>query len=124
MTILYSVFAGAIDPTVRADDREGFVKLVATRFPALDPDLIVRIVAIVEETFEFTYTFRELSERQVKCPVTLFKAAGDDYSFLENAAGWSTRPPTVVELDADHYSLLRQPDLNELIKKVRYRLGQ
>ncbi|WP_406060788.1 amino acid adenylation domain-containing protein [Streptomyces sp. NBC_01077] len=124
VTILYSVFAGAIDPTVRADDREGFVKLVATRFPALDPDLIVRIVAIVEETFEFTYTFRELSERQVKCPVTLFKAAGDDYSFLENAAGWSTRPPTVVELDADHYSLLRQPDLNELIKKVRYRLGQ
>ncbi|MFE5660354.1 amino acid adenylation domain-containing protein [Streptomyces sp. NPDC056517] len=124
VTILYSVFAGTIDPTVRADDREGFVKLVATDFPALDPDLIGRIVAIVEETFEFTYTFRELAERQVSCPVTLFKAAGDDYSFLEHAEGWSTRPPTVVELDADHYSLLRQPDLNELIKKIRYRLGQ
>ncbi|MFF1512238.1 amino acid adenylation domain-containing protein [Streptomyces sp. NPDC058326] len=123
VTILYSVFAGAIDPTVRAADRETFVSLVATRFPALDPDLIDRIVAIVEETFEFTYTFRELTERQVDCPVTIFKAEGDDYSFLEHTTGWSTRPPTMVELDADHYSLLRQPDLGELVKKIRYRLG-
>ncbi|ROQ33490.1 amino acid adenylation domain-containing protein [Streptomyces sp. PanSC19] len=123
VTILYSVFAGTIDPGVRAEDRRGFVSYVAENFPALDPDLIDRIVAIVEETFEFTYTFRELTERQVKCPVTLFKAEGDDYSFLENATGWSTRPPTVVELDADHYSLLRQPDLAELVKKIRYRLG-
>ncbi|MER5208982.1 amino acid adenylation domain-containing protein [Streptomyces sp. NPDC002825] len=123
VTILYSVFAGAIDAAVTADDRESFVACVAENFPALDPDLIGRIVAIVEETFEFTYTFRELTERQVSCPVTLFKAEGDDYSFLEGATGWSTRPPTVVELDADHYSLLRQPDLTELVKKIRYRLG-
>lgn len=124
MTILYSVFAGVVDPTVEAADRESFVKRVAADFPALEEDLIGRIVSIVEETFEFTYTFRELSERQVKGPVTIFKASGDDYSFLENTAGWSTRPPTVVELDADHYSLLRQPDLKELVKKIRYRLGQ
>ncbi|OKJ60221.1 amino acid adenylation protein [Streptomyces sp. CB02009] len=124
VTILYSVFAGAIDPTVEADGREDFVRRVAADFPALDPELIGRIVAIVEETFEFTYTFRELAERQVSCPVTLFKAAGDDYSFLEDAEGWSAHPPTVVELDADHYSLLRQPDLTELVKKIRYRLGQ
>ncbi|WP_426365220.1 amino acid adenylation domain-containing protein [Streptomyces sp. E-08] len=123
VTILYSVFAGAIDAGVRAADRADFVARVAEDFPALDPDLIGRIVAIVEETFEFTYTFRELTGRQVNCPVTLFKAEGDDYSFLENATGWSTRPPTVVELDADHYSLLRQPDLTELVKKIRYRLG-
>ncbi|MFH8628163.1 amino acid adenylation domain-containing protein [Streptomyces vietnamensis] len=123
VTILYSVFAGAIDASVTAGDREGFVAYVAENFPALDPDLISRIVAIVEETFEFTYTFRELTERQVKCPVTIFKAEGDDYSFLEQATGWSTRPPTVVELDADHYSLLRRPDLTELVKKIRYRLG-
>ncbi|MFE0653686.1 amino acid adenylation domain-containing protein [Streptomyces sp. NPDC059534] len=123
VAILYSVFAGTIDPTVTAADREGFVSRVAEDFPSLDPDLVSRIVAVVEETFEFTYTFRELRERQVRCPVTLFKAQGDDYSFLEHATGWSTRPPTVVELDADHYSLLRQPDLRELVKKIRYRLG-
>ncbi|MEU3688035.1 amino acid adenylation domain-containing protein [Streptomyces narbonensis] len=126
VTILYSVFAGEIDPTATAEahDRDSFVALVADRMPALDPDLIRRIVAIVEETFEFTYTFKELTERQVTCPVTLFKAEGDDYSFLENTDGWATRPPTLVELDADHYSLLRLPDLRELVKKIRYRLGQ
>ncbi|GGV19959.1 hypothetical protein GCM10010275_71970 [Streptomyces litmocidini] len=123
VTILYSVFAGAIVPGVRAGDRRGFVARVAEDFPALDPELIDRIVAIVEQTFEFTYTFRELTERRVSCPVTLFKAEGDDYSFLEDATGWSTRPPTVVELAADHYGLLRQPDLAELVKKIRYRLG-
>ncbi|GGT27463.1 hypothetical protein GCM10010222_81480 [Streptomyces tanashiensis] len=123
VAILYSVFAGSIDASVRAGDRRSFVAHVAENFPALDPDLIGRIVAIVEETFEFTYTFRELAERQVTCPVTLFKAEGDDYSFLEGATGWSTRPPAIVELDADHYSLLRQPDLSELVKKIRYRLG-
>ncbi|MYS10448.1 amino acid adenylation domain-containing protein [Streptomyces sp. SID6041] len=124
VTILYSVFAGALDPTVTADGREDFVRRVAADFPSLERELIGRIVAIVEETFAFTYTFRELTERRVTCPVTLFKAAGDDYAFLENAEGWSARPPTVVELDADHYGLLRRPDLNELVKKIRYRLGQ
>ncbi|MFG3037660.1 amino acid adenylation domain-containing protein [Streptomyces sp. NPDC048330] len=123
VTILYSVFAGLVDPTVTAADRASFVSRVASDLPSLDPDLVSRIVAVVEETFDFTYTFRELRERQVHCPVTLFKAQGDDYSFLDHTTGWSTRPPTVVELDADHYSLLRQPDLRELVKKIRYRLG-
>ncbi|MEV5968366.1 hypothetical protein [Streptomyces sp. NPDC051921] len=97
---------------------------MAESFPSLDPDLVARIIAIVEKTFDFTYTFQELTERQVSCPVTIFKARGDDYSFLEGVTGWSTRPPAVVELDADHYSLLRAPDLQELVKKVRYRLGR
>ncbi|MFD7321958.1 thioesterase domain-containing protein [Streptomyces sp. NPDC059875] len=124
VTILYSVFAGALEEVPGVADRASFVAYVASRFPALDPELIGRITAIVEETFEFTYTFRELTERQVGCPVTIFKARGDDYSFLEETEGWSARPPTVVELDADHYSLLRQPDLRELVKKIRYRLGR
>ncbi|GAA3392742.1 amino acid adenylation domain-containing protein [Streptomyces roseoviridis] len=121
--ILYSVFAGALED-VPAKDAEGFAAYVTERFPALDPELVARIIAIVEKTFEFTYTFRELTERTVSCPVTIFKARGDDYSFLETATGWSERPPTVVELDADHYSLLRAPDLQELVKKIGYRLGR
>ncbi|MFE1380233.1 amino acid adenylation domain-containing protein [Streptomyces sp. NPDC058740] len=121
--ILYSVFAGAL-AEVPAKDAEAFAAYVAERFPALDPELIARIIAIVEQTFDFTYTFRELTERKVSCPVTIFKAQGDDYSFLEGTSGWSARPPTVVELDADHYSLLREPDLKELVKKIRYRLGR
>ncbi|MER7515091.1 amino acid adenylation domain-containing protein [Streptomyces sp. NPDC126499] len=121
--ILYSVFAGALED-VPAKDAEGFAAYVTERFPALDPELVARIIAIVEKTFAFTYTFRELTERTVSCPVTIFKARGDDYSFLETATGWSKRPPTAVELDADHYSLLRAPDLRELVKKIRYRLGR
>ncbi|MFI8963945.1 amino acid adenylation domain-containing protein [Streptomyces sp. NPDC053493] len=121
--ILWSVFAGAL-ADVPAKDAESFAAYVTERFPALEPDLVARIVAIVEKTFDFTYTFRELTERAVACPVTVFKARGDDYSFLESTAGWSARPPTVVELDADHYSLLRAPDLKELVKKIRYRLGR
>ncbi|MFI8826817.1 amino acid adenylation domain-containing protein [Streptomyces sp. NPDC053431] len=121
--ILYSVFAGAL-ADVPATDAESFAAFVTERFPALDPELVARIIAIVEKTFDFTYTFQELTERQVSCPVTIFKARGDDYSFLEGTSGWSTRPPTVVELDADHYSLLRSPDLKELVKKIRYRLGR
>ncbi|XIE82109.1 hypothetical protein AB6O49_19390 [Streptomyces sp. SBR177] len=107
-----------------ARDAESFAAHVAERFPALDPELIARIIAIVERTFEFTYTFRELTERKVACPVTVFKARGDDYSFLDGTTGWSERPPTVVELDADHYGLLRAPELKELVKKIRYRLGR
>lgn len=121
--ILYSVFAGAL-ADVPAKDAESFAAYVSERFPSLDPELIARIIAIVEQTFDFTYTFRELTERRVSCPVTIFKAQGDDYSFLETATGWSDRPPTVVELAADHYSLLRAPDLRELVKQVRYRLGR
>ncbi|WP_370414146.1 amino acid adenylation domain-containing protein [Streptomyces fradiae] len=123
--ILWSVFAGALgEVPASVSDTESFVKHVAESFPALDPELVGRIVAIVEKTFEFTYTFRELTERTVSCPVTVFKARGDDYSFLEGATGWSERPPTVVELDADHYGLLRAPELKELVKKIRYRLGR
>ncbi|WMX45778.1 alpha/beta fold hydrolase [Streptomyces roseicoloratus] len=121
--ILYSVFAGGLED-VPATDAESFARHVTERFPALEPDLVARIIAIVEKTFDFTYTFGELTERRVSCPVTIFKAQGDDYSFLEHTTGWSTRPPTVVELSADHYSLLRAPDLKELVKQIRYRLGR
>ncbi|MGW1008422.1 amino acid adenylation domain-containing protein [Streptomyces termitum] len=124
VTILHSVFSGTLETGLPTGDRDAFLAHVAGRFPALDPELIARITAIVEETFDFTYTFKELRDRQVACPVTVFKARGDDYSFLESTGGWSVRPPTVVDLAADHYSLLRQPDLRELVKKIRYRLGQ
>ncbi|MFE7410819.1 non-ribosomal peptide synthetase family protein [Streptomyces laurentii] len=121
--ILYSVFAGEL-ADVPARDAESFAKYVTVQFPALEPDLVARIIAIVEKTFDFTYSFKELTERTVSCPVTIFKARGDDYSFLEGTRGWSTQPPTVVELNADHYSLLRSPDLAELVKKIHYRLGR
>jgi amino acid adenylation domain-containing protein len=129
VTILFSVFAGSInDPALpdclaAATDDESFVAFVHQRFPNLEPDVVRRIVGIVAETFEFEYSFRELEQRRISAPVTIFKARGDDYSFLENATGFSVAEPTVVELEADHYSLLRQPDIGELAAAIRHRLA-
>ncbi|MEU8695836.1 hypothetical protein, partial [Streptomyces sp. NPDC048665] len=74
---------------------------------------------IVTITYEFDYTFRELTERTVQAPITLFKARGDDYSFIESHTAYSTTPPTVVPLQGDHYSVLKPHGLPELLTATR-----
>ncbi|WP_171163613.1 amino acid adenylation domain-containing protein [Streptomyces sp. I05A-00742] len=128
VTILFSVFAGTISGPVleeclrQATDDESFAAFIGSTFSGLDTELVKRIVRIVRQTYEFTYTFRELAERRIEAPVTLFKARGDDYSFIENSDGFSAQPPTVIGLRADHYGLLRDPDVDELLRAVRRRL--
>jgi thioesterase domain-containing protein/acyl carrier protein len=130
LTILLSVFLGSISgpeplacrETVR--DEEGFVAFVANLRPALDERLIRRIIRIVEETYEFDYTFRELARRRIAAPVTLFKADGDDYSFVENSSGYSATPPEVVTLQGDHYSVLKEDGVGELVSAIRARIGK
>ncbi|KJY33338.1 amino acid adenylation domain-containing protein [Streptomyces sp. NRRL S-495] len=128
VAILLSVFTGTIDSPLLerclavARDDESFARFVGEGIPGLDPDLVRRIVRIVGTTFEFNYTFRELRERRVSAPITVFKARGDEYSFLDGSSGYSAEPPTVVELTADHYSLLRAPDVDELVTAVHRRL--
>ncbi|MFJ8435339.1 amino acid adenylation domain-containing protein [Kitasatospora sp. NPDC094019] len=128
VAILLSVFTGAIDSPLlerclaAARDDESFARFVGEGVPGLDPELVRRIVRIVGTTFEFSYTFRELRERRVSAPITVFKARGDEYSFLDGSSGYSAEPPTVVELTADHYSLLRAPDVDELVTAVHRRL--
>lgn len=63
-----------------------------------------------------------MAERTIEAPVTIFKARGDDYSFIENSTGYSARPPTVIDLEADHYSMLREPGLDELTGLIHRRL--
>ncbi|MGW3406774.1 amino acid adenylation domain-containing protein, partial [Streptomyces zhihengii] len=63
--------------------------------------------------------FRELRERRVEAPVTVLKARGDDYSSLESASGWSARPPRVVHLAGDHYEVLREDRVAELVAAIR-----
>ncbi|MFL6126438.1 amino acid adenylation domain-containing protein [Actinophytocola sp.] len=129
VTILFSVFAGAITGPLLdeclavAHDEESFVSFVSERFNGLDRELVRRIVRIVGQTFEFEYTFQELAARRINAPVTIFKARGDDYSFLENSSGYSAAEPVVVDLAADHYSMLKEPDVDELVKAIRDRLG-
>ncbi|WP_330280425.1 MULTISPECIES: amino acid adenylation domain-containing protein [unclassified Streptomyces] len=125
VSILYSVFAGAVSgPDVDAcvaatQDEDSFVSFVHDRLPGLDEQLIRRITHIVAETYEFEYTFRELTEHQLNTPVTIIKAAGDDYSFIEAHSGYSSAPPTIVELTGDHYSVLKEQGIAELATAIR-----
>ncbi|GAA0384356.1 hypothetical protein GCM10009530_39070 [Microbispora corallina] len=128
VTILFSVFAGTTSGPLldrclaAAEDDESFAAFISENVANLDVDLVRRIMRIVATTFEFSYTFRELSERRIAAPITVFKARGDDYSFLDGSRGYSRSAPTVVELQADHYSLLKAPDIDELATAIRRRL--
>ncbi|GHJ40701.1 amino acid adenylation domain-containing protein [Streptomyces sp. TS71-3] len=128
VTILFSVFSGAISGPLlekclaAAEDDETFAAFVSESIPNLDIDLVRRIIAVVGTTFEFSYTFRELTERRITAPITIFKARGDDYSFLDGSSGYAASPPTVLELQADHYSMLKAPDIDELATAIRRRL--
>ncbi|MFG2193511.1 amino acid adenylation domain-containing protein [Streptomyces sp. NPDC048639] len=129
VTILFSVFAGtahgpAVETCLReVTDENSFVAFVHKRMPALDEGTIRRITRVIAETYEFEYTFRELQERRIEAPVTIFKARGDDYSFLESSSGYSARPPRVIDLDGDHYSVLKQHGVGELIANIRHADG-
>jgi len=124
VTILFSVFAGTItgealeECLAVAEDEESFTSFICGRFPELDPAMVKRVAGIVALTYQFSYTFRELAERRITAPITIFKARGDDYSFIDASAGYSALAPEVVALDADHYGLLREPGVGELVEKI------
>ncbi|MFJ3927767.1 amino acid adenylation domain-containing protein [Streptomyces sp. NPDC090022] len=128
LTILYSVFAGTLSGPglerclAAVRDEDAFVDFVAGRYPELDPEVIRRITRIVGETYEFDYTFHELAERRLAAPVTLVRAAGDDYSFIEGSSGYSAEPPLVLGLAADHYQVLKEGQgLAELVTSISTR---
>ncbi|MFG3052653.1 amino acid adenylation domain-containing protein [Kitasatospora sp. NPDC048239] len=129
LTILFSVFAASISGPELArclaetHDEDGFVSFVHGLLPELDEGTIRRITRIVAETYEFEYTFRELAERRLDAPVTVFKATGDDYSFIEGESGYSATPAT-VRLEGDHYGVLREPGVAELAAAIRTALGE
>jgi thioesterase domain-containing protein len=95
VAILYSVFAGtAHGPTVErclrvTQDEDNFIAHVLDSLPSLDEDTIRRIIRVVEQTYEFEYTFHELAQRRINAPITILKASGDDYSFLDAASDFS-----------------------------------
>jgi amino acid adenylation domain-containing protein len=125
VAILFSVFSGSIGgPDLErclgeTTDEDSFVSFVHGLLPGLDKPWISRITRIVGETFEFEYSFRELSERRLNAPVTIFRATGDDYSFLEGCSGYSAAPPVVVDLKGDHYSVLKERGVAELASAIR-----
>ncbi|HEX7852361.1 MAG TPA: amino acid adenylation domain-containing protein [Sphingobium sp.] len=129
LTILFSVFTGSIRDPRLADclaqvrDEGGFVAHIAALLPDLDRDTIQRITRIVRLTYAFRYSFVELNRRSIRAPITIFKASGDDYSFIEGSSGYSALPPVSVQLAADHYSLLKDGGVGELAAAIRAALG-
>ncbi|HKS46134.1 MAG TPA: amino acid adenylation domain-containing protein [Amycolatopsis sp.] len=129
VTILFSIFAGGItDPALReclatATDEASFASFISDRYPDLGVELVRRIVAIVRLTYSFGYTFSELAMRRIAAPVTIIKARGDDYSFIESSDGYAVDAPLVRHLGADHYGMLREPGADELAQVIRQCLG-
>ncbi len=128
VTILFSVFAGSITGPALEEclkvtkDEDSFASFIS-RYKNLDLELVERIMKIVQQTYETKYTFRELAERQIIAPITIFKADGDDYSFIESHSGYSEKTPTVISLGVDHYSLLKITGICELVKAIHCQLG-
>lgn len=124
LAILLSVFTGMISSpeTERCldtvDDENSFVSFVHDLLPSIKEARIKRIVRVVEQTYEFAYTFDELESRQLRAPITLVKTAGDDYSFIDHSSGYSKTPPAVVELDNDHYEVLKADGVNDLAAAI------
>ncbi|NJP45274.1 amino acid adenylation domain-containing protein [Streptomyces sp. PRB2-1] len=124
-TILFSVFAarvggpGLAECLREATDAESFALFVERAFPQLDPALIRRVVAVVRRTYGLGFADADPAARRIQAPVTVFRARGDEPSFLERAPGRTVLPPTVVPLEADHYGALRDPGVDELAKALR-----
>ncbi|MFF4268921.1 amino acid adenylation domain-containing protein [Streptomyces sp. NPDC001536] len=125
VSILYSVFAGnlekkAVEECLSATrDEESFIAFVSDRFEHLDREWVRRIVGVVRRTFLFEYDPHELAERTVSAPVTVFRATGDQESFIDSGEALTTTPPAFHQLDADHYELLRANGIDELVTAIQ-----
>jgi amino acid adenylation domain-containing protein len=121
ITILYSVFMGTIksDSLVEClavvDTKEKFIHFICKLNSQLETGLVMRIIDIVMMTFEFTYSFNELKQRQLKAPIKIIKATGDDYSFIENNEVFSTIEPVIEQIEANHYTMLKNTYIDQLV---------
>ncbi|MFF4803302.1 amino acid adenylation domain-containing protein [Streptomyces sp. NPDC001351] len=125
VSILYSVFAGnleqsAVDACVAAThDEDSFIAFVCGRFEHLERELVRRIVGVVRRTFLFEYAPHELAERNVAAPITVFRANGDQDSFIDSGHTLSSTPLRISQLGADHYELLRANGIDELVAALQ-----
>jgi amino acid adenylation domain-containing protein len=121
ITILYSVFMGTIkshslvECLEVVDTKEKFINFICGLNSQLESGLVRRIIDIVTMTFEFTYSFNELKQRQLKAPIKIIKANGDDYSFIENNDVFSTIEPVIEHIEANHYTMLKSTHIDQLV---------
>ncbi|MFC4148139.1 amino acid adenylation domain-containing protein [Micromonospora mangrovi] len=121
LAVLFSVFAGtATGPLVdecltTVVDEDTFTRFVHRHFGGLDLPLVRRITRVVARTYGLRHTDVEIARRPINAPVTVLRTRGDEDSFLDTDAARRSLAPTVVDLTADHYSVLREPGADELI---------
>ncbi|WP_231556322.1 thioesterase domain-containing protein, partial [Cryobacterium sp. MLB-32] len=124
LRILLTVFTGTAtspwDGELLEDvtDKDGFVGFLTSRFEHLTAELVGQIVDIVTTTYSFEYTFDELHTRTIAAPITIIKAQGDDYSFLDGANAFAATMPSTIELPYDHYSVVRGAGLPDLARAL------
>jgi indigoidine synthase len=130
VAILYSVFAGSLaDPGLEgclkvARDDESFASFVNQRLYGFGADLIRRIAGVVRTQYRLGYTPEELEARRIRAPITIFRARGDEDSFLEHGVGLGVNRPNIVLLDIDHYGVLKEPGVGELARRIDERTYQ
>lgn len=124
IAVLLSVFLGHIDLEMtkkclaRCQSQQSFVEFIKDTLPDLNSEMIQRITHIVFQTYEFEYGFEELKNRQLNTPITIIKAKGDDYSFIENTHGFSINEPRVIQLPYDHYQVLEGSPLKNMLNQL------
>jgi amino acid adenylation domain-containing protein len=124
VAILLSVFLGRVDLEltdrfIALDSNEVslFVAFVQKQCPDLDPETMRRIIHLVGQTYEFEYSFKELENRTLQAPITLVKAQGDDYSFIESKHNYTQTTPLIFDLSTNHYEVLRS-GVHQLMTKL------
>ncbi|MGV1773135.1 amino acid adenylation domain-containing protein [Agrobacterium vitis] len=130
MAILLSVFAGQIDiaRTRRmlaiGNSEPTFLDHLCAEQPEMPREMAARIIGIVRTTYQFDYTFAELLGRRINAPMTVIKAKGDDYSFLEQATGFAARPVTTLTMPQNHYQVLQRPYAADLARLIQHSASQ
>lgn len=125
VTILYSVFFRKIAGNdleqclLQVNSKTSFIDFVQHRLPEIGTDTIERIVSIVEETYDFKYTFKELEKRTIKAEISILKAIGDDYAFVEGCDSYYTTAPSIFSLNYDHYQALSANGSKEISEILR-----
>lgn len=124
LTILFSVFMGGInDDSLHeclavVNDEETFINFILKRKPFLTSGLVKNIMNIVSKSYAINYTLDETNFKNINTTVSIIRAAGDDNSFIEQMDEISGMRTIVQEITADHYNILKEPYIDELIEII------
>ncbi|WP_253905057.1 phosphopantetheine-binding protein [Arthrobacter sp. H14] len=125
VAMLTSVFTGRIDPDLISEawetvtSAEDMVRFVMANVDGFEASQVRRIVDLVSGTYEFDYSFTEMADLQLRCPVLIIKAAGDLYSSVEDIISAGQLDFDEKQLPDDHYTVLREPGVQSLAAVVR-----